>query len=1238
MAVATTNGLNGHANSHTNGSLKNSKTNGHSAGPVTKRSATARTGPSFFGRLFSIAARLLTWYSIITVLFRCPSTLEACNETTPQICKPYFEAKHAIAPHLSPYYDTYAAPYVNLAKPYYNTIDRTIITPGRTYAVKYAGPRVEQAQAYGTAQWEKSVQPQIAKYQGLAKGHYDQKLAPHVNTASDALAPYYSIAKTNALQTYHEIVFPAYVAVAPYAVQGYNAAHDFTVTTAIPSGLWAWSRTNSFLDTTVWPHVRDIYAAKVEPQLVRIGERLGRYSEKKTKTAVLSEDTIESTIKSSFAKPSASVSSAASVVSESFASVASQIVSQVTSQTSSEEPQATESLSTAVQEEVEPEKEESIRETAARTVQEDLELWEGKFSKVAEEGASEIEDRIEEVASRMLEEELQPVGRQTTIKLYNTILGEMATLHAGIRKSLQENVGNTEKLDEDVRGLLRQSALPIKNAAQLCRDWRQKFEEDLEKEVTAAAHEHFEILESTRDLAIQKIGMKWAWMDGITYKDWQKYHELKDKFRDWIDDLKRLIVTHPALLEAQKQAAAIDEEAMGIAEHAVKELMKLKEVARWKAIAGDFSDNFNEEQMELAAHRAEKARAEAAEAARVQAAEAEEAARVEAAKVAEEAQQLAAQGTESIASVVSEATEAAAEVIFDAGSEAQKNLGRAGESVKSAGQSAEEIIDTETSAVPPLDSLTEEPTESATDLAPDATNEAEPYETLAGGEPTLEDGPEQIAEEIVEESEQPLPPPAATPEVKSAWLGAAAQAVPSRQPIIDEEYLESAESVASVVTADVPASITSAAQAAYTAAVAQAADQYSKAMSVVSVQISGEPKPLQEKMYSSVSGAYFAALATANAGLSSGLAAASAGVYGTPTTRWMPAMPTVPSVDWERVQSIAQQNLDDSLSWANKQYESAKGAAAEQVEAAKIAVGAAEPSPSTYLEAAERQAQKLREQAQHNYYAGLGVAYARYSEFLSAASTAVSSLTATPTPTDIQGSASSAASLASASAASAVSVASASAASAASAAGEAAASVASDAGQLASNAGETVGESWDSLVSAVSSQIYGAPVPTPWYENLYGTAGGYAAAAGDQYSQVAEVVGDYASSAGDYAASATKVAGEQLSQVTNAANDYALSASSAADVQYSAVSSLVSELIVGKEPTFTESVYSRLAGAYDFGIASASSIVSVAAETIASAASEVTEGASSVYSVVEETVASATEKVKETVESVRDEL
>lgn len=274
-------------NGHGNGSLNGlSHMNGKSQPtrqrtPPVKRTA-AKNG--FLARIISITARLLTWYSIVTILFRCPATIQDLTETTPKVCKPYFQVKDIVSPHLTPYYDTYAAPYVEIAKPYYNTVDRTVITPARIYAVKYGGPQLQRAQTMGLAQWEKTVQPQIVKYQGLAKVQYEKNAAPHVNKATEAVAPYYNIAKTNALQTYHDVMLPAYVFVQPYALQGYDMASTFTVDTAVPTTLWAWNKTYVFLDGVVWPRVRNVYVKTVDPQVARIMERLGRHQDKKVKT------------------------------------------------------------------------------------------------------------------------------------------------------------------------------------------------------------------------------------------------------------------------------------------------------------------------------------------------------------------------------------------------------------------------------------------------------------------------------------------------------------------------------------------------------------------------------------------------------------------------------------------------------------------------------------------------------------------------------------------------------------------------------------------------------------------------------------------------------------------------------------------------------------------------------------------------------------------------------------------
>lgn len=88
------------------------------------------------------------------------------------------------------------------------------------------------------------------------------------------------------MQTYHELLLPSYVFVQPYAQRGYNTAVTFTTDTAIPSAAWAWNKTYVFLDGTVWPQLRFIYTENVEPQLQKIGQRLGRYNANNTQKLV----------------------------------------------------------------------------------------------------------------------------------------------------------------------------------------------------------------------------------------------------------------------------------------------------------------------------------------------------------------------------------------------------------------------------------------------------------------------------------------------------------------------------------------------------------------------------------------------------------------------------------------------------------------------------------------------------------------------------------------------------------------------------------------------------------------------------------------------------------------------------------------------------------------------------------------------------------------------------------------
>jgi hypothetical protein len=230
---------------------------------------------------------VIAWYSIITILFKCPSTPDEITDASPKVCKPYFQIKSTVSPYLQPYYDSYASRYVEIARPYYETADKKVITPVIGLGKKYGSPRVAQVKTYGQTQWEKNVQPQVSKYQMIAKGKYDQTLGPHVSNAYKATAPYYEVVKTNALQTYYGHVLPTYNTVQPYARDGYLQASEFAVSTVLPYSKWAWTTGYVFVERTIWPRIRILYGRNVEPQLVRIGERLGRYRDgKKLKAAV----------------------------------------------------------------------------------------------------------------------------------------------------------------------------------------------------------------------------------------------------------------------------------------------------------------------------------------------------------------------------------------------------------------------------------------------------------------------------------------------------------------------------------------------------------------------------------------------------------------------------------------------------------------------------------------------------------------------------------------------------------------------------------------------------------------------------------------------------------------------------------------------------------------------------------------------------------------------------------------
>lgn len=1219
--MAYTNGVHRPAANGINGAINKPRAalNGNHAVQVAVKKSR-RSG--FLVRAFLQITRLLIWFSIYTVVFRCPATLDDCDQDSPLVCKPYFQVKQAVTPHIEPYYDQYAAPYIEAARPYYNTVDEKVVAPVWGYAKQYGAPGVEQVQAFGKAQWEKNVEPQLTKYQTLARAQYNEKLAPHLNHVSTTVGPYYDIAHTNGLQMYHEFLVPSYQFVQPYARQGYLTTSTFAKSTVVPSVLFAWNKTYTFLDGSVWPHIRAVYSENVEPQLVKIGKRLGRYNSSKKSvpksvTDVAASGTSAKTT-SSFTKPALSASASVSATTSSVSTKSSTTPSPKHAQAQA---QADSPLSKSLVDPITPpeldegvDSEDPVRRNARETVAADLKDWQERYAKAADEGAAEIDERVQEIAKKMIRRNARVKGKSLVEELNKAVLSELINLRSDIIQIVgasKKETANAEDSQEQILQSVRRVGMAIKEKAKAVRSWREGYDAELQASVTNAAETHFAILQNIRDLALQKIGMKWAWTDGITYKDWAKYHLLKNRFDEWRGDLEQLIVTHPNLLAAQIEAANIEDDAMRAAATAARELARLKQVAVWKLAAGDESDEFDSTLMQQAAEAVGAVVEGAHEAASTASSVLEKAkdsiasvvvAASEASPDVEEGSPSTSEASEEIASVVEPTSEASPETGDDNVSPAHPAAVDLEPEFASA-----EIIET------PLIVLG-----NATESDEDVKANPAPVELPPVQEQLVAKNDELIAEDDIIE---PHRAPEAAATVKPALFGAAAQVVPGRVPVLEDEDDEAG--AVHAVQQEI--------LAAYKDAMSRADTQYSKGLSFISAQISGTPLPAHQKVLASVTAAYSNAMASASSRLDVAMRAASEQLQPSKTKKnIIPTALPVPSFDWARIESLAAERLQQGREYAERQYESAK-----------IAVGLATPTPSTPAEHVKR----ALENAKHNYYANYGVAQARYSEFLSAASSASSSL-ASVASASAAAAASGAASAASAAASGASSAASAAgeniasvagaaaagASSAASVAGEnvssiagagyeQASSVVGHAAEGASAAASVVGENvssiagagyeqassvvdfaadgWDVIVTKISIQVYGAPTPTPWYESVY-------------------------SGLGEYAASATSAAGEGAAAVTGAA----VVAGNEAAMRYEAVSALVSELLIGKEPTFSESVLSRLNAAYATGTNVVGSAASVASEVVGDALSDAGEKAKSVGEKVASVASEATEAVK----------
>lgn len=227
----------------------------------------------------------------------------------------------------------------------------------------------------------------------------------------------------------------------------------------------------------------------------------------------------------------------------------------------------------------------------------DLHRWQEKFASAANKGVEDLEERLKRIVEGHIESEANDHGKRLNSALETAVENELSSVKQRINSlagslPFEDVPADEESAQGELVNDIRQAAVSIRERAHTLREWHTSFGDELERRVSAAVNSTLDILDNVRDLGLQEIGIRWAWMDGVTYKDWENYHALKARFEDWRKEVSDVGMHHTKVEEARNLASEILARAMDTAEESAKELAQLKDVGKWKIAAREASDNF----------------------------------------------------------------------------------------------------------------------------------------------------------------------------------------------------------------------------------------------------------------------------------------------------------------------------------------------------------------------------------------------------------------------------------------------------------------------------------------------------------------------------------------------------------------------------------------------------------------------------------------------------------------------
>lgn len=238
-------------------------------------------------------------------------------------------------------------------------------------------------------------------------------------------------------------------------------------------------------------------------------------------------------------------------------------------------------------------------EEAAMIIDADLASWAGKFQETQAKTIDDLNAEISWISieasdkkSSYVEKEIAALEKLVDVEFKNI---KKTTIKIASGLSSESGIEEKQAALDSLFGATRDAGISIRDKAQEQRLESQKYLAAIYDDVAEAADHFLEVFDSLLDQFLQEIGMKWAWMDHVGYREWRRYHAMKEDF----EGLKRGIFAaaqrNQELTDVTRWVEGDWEgKATDIAKDAAEELQRLKRVSKKKIELADSSDDFSD--------------------------------------------------------------------------------------------------------------------------------------------------------------------------------------------------------------------------------------------------------------------------------------------------------------------------------------------------------------------------------------------------------------------------------------------------------------------------------------------------------------------------------------------------------------------------------------------------------------------------------------------------------------------